>query len=145
MRRLLPDLRLVLAADARVVHHFRPSLRDTLRRSRSYGRGAARLYRRWPSLRPTVFPVPVVVAGAALLALRHPRLAPLAALTPALLYPSGAASAVRGRRPALLADAYVQLAQEALGNAGVVEGLHRFRHLGAAEASPVPQRAPVAS
>jgi glycosyltransferase involved in cell wall biosynthesis len=134
MRRELPGLRLVMTADARVVHHFRPSLRDTLRRSRSYGRGTARLHRRWRSVRPTVFPVPVLVAGAALAAVREPRLAPLAAAAPALLYPSGAAAALRARRPRLLLDAYVQLAQETLGNAGVADGLWRYRTLGRAEA-----------
>jgi hypothetical protein len=132
MRRVLPGLRLVMAADARVVHHFRPSLRDTLRRSRSYGRGTARLHRRWRSIRPTVFPIPVLVAGAALTAARRPALAPLAAAAPALLYPSGIAAAVRARRPRLLLDAYVQLAQETLGNAGVADGLWRYRDLGPA-------------
>ncbi|HTI33046.1 MAG TPA: glycosyltransferase [Miltoncostaea sp.] len=129
MRRHDPSLRLVLAEDARVVHHFRPSLRDTLRRSRSYGRGTARLHRRWRSVRPTVFPVPVIVAGAALAAARRPALAAVAAAAPALLYPSGVAAAVRARRPRLVADAYVQLAQETLGNAGAAEGLWRFRDL----------------
>ena len=37
-----PGGRLAFARDARVDHHFRPGLRDTLRRSRSYGRGNAR-------------------------------------------------------------------------------------------------------
>ncbi len=134
MRRRDPGLRLVLAEDARVVHHFRPSLRDTLRRSRSYGRGTARLHRRWRNIRATVFPLPVVVGGLAVAAARHRRLAPLALASPALLYPSGLAAALRARRPALILDAYVQLAQETLGNAGAAEGLWRYRDLAPAEA-----------
>ena len=65
-RRLLrefPAGRLVVTPNACVKHHFRPSLSDTLRRSRAYGRGSARLYRKWPSLRPTFFPGPMLVAG----------------------------------------------------------------------------------
>jgi len=133
MRRAAPGRRLVMAADARVVHHFRPSLRDTLRRSRSYGRGTARLHRRWRGVRPTVFPIPALVAVAAAAAARRPALAPLAVAMPALLYPSGLAAALRARRPGLLLDAYVQLAQETLGNAGVADGLWRYRGLGPAE------------
>ena len=44
-----------------VKHHFVPSLRDTLRRSRGYGRGCARLYRKWPTMRPTIFPGPLLM------------------------------------------------------------------------------------
>jgi hypothetical protein len=78
--------------------------------------------------------VPVLVAAAGLAAARRPRLAPLAAAAPALLYPSGVAAAVRARRPRLVLDAYVQLAQETLGNAGVADGLWRYRALAPAVA-----------
>lgn len=144
MRRHRPEVRLVLESEARVVHNFRPSLGDTLRRSRSYGRGTARFSRRWRSVRPTVFPVPVAVAALAVAAVARPRLAPLALAAPALLFPSGLAAALRARRPERLLDAYVQLMQETCANAGVAEGLWAARHLDP-EAGPSPVPAPVAA
>jgi hypothetical protein len=128
MRQSRGDVRLVLASDARVTHHFRPSMRDTLRRSRAYGLGGARLSRRWRSVRPTIYPVPVLVAAVA--TSRRPSRLLLAAALPAILYPSGLAAAIRARRLDLLADAYVQLLQEASSSIGMILGLWRFRHLG---------------
>jgi GT2 family glycosyltransferase len=61
LRRRFPEGRLVVTPDAVVRHHFESSLRDTLRRSRAYGRGCAMLYRKWPAMRPTIFPGPVLV------------------------------------------------------------------------------------
>ncbi len=137
MRMQRPDVRFVLDARARVVHHFRPSMRDTLRRSRSYGRGTARFSRRWPSVNPTIYPAPVVVAALAVAAVRRPRLAPLALVAPAVLFPSGLASALRAGRPSLVIDAYVQLLQELCANVGVVEGLWQHRDLEPASDAPV--------
>ena len=65
----IPGARLTFVPQARVAHCFKPQLRDTLRRSRSYGIGSARLHRKWPSLPPTLFPAPVLVL--LLLALGH--------------------------------------------------------------------------
>lgn len=128
MRQSREDVRLVLASDARVTHHFSPSMRDTLRRSRAYGLGGARLSRRWRSVRPTIYPVPVLVAAAA--TSRRPSRLLLAAALPAILYPSGLAAALRARRIDLLADAYIQLLQEASSSIGMILGLWRFRRLG---------------
>ena len=70
-----PSGRLVFDPGARVAHHFKPSIRDTLRRSRAYGLGSARLYRKWPSVRPTIFPGPFIVLAALLLCVVSPALA----------------------------------------------------------------------
>src|SRR3954447_4535020 len=63
---------LVIEPRAVVTHHFRESLRDTLRRAKAYGVGSARMYRKWPCSRPTLFPLPVAVAALA----RPPRRRP---------------------------------------------------------------------
>lgn len=130
MTQAFPFGRLVFVPEARVVHHFKSSLHDTLRRSRAYGRGSARLYRKWPSVPPTFFPGPLVVLVMLGLSALLAPLA-LAALTvPHLLYPQGLRHAMARRRwGASLLDAYVQLAQETCGNIGFLEGLWRFRHL----------------
>lgn len=129
LARAFPAARLVFSPEVRVVHHFEASLRDTLRRSRGYGRGSARLYRKWPDVRPTVFPAPLLVLALLLLAMRFPLLGAAALAVPQLIYPRGVRTAVAGRQAGGLLDPYVQLAQEAYENIGFTEGLWRFRHL----------------
>lgn len=136
LARVFPLSRLVFRPEARVVHYFKPSgrsmkpsLHDTLRRSRAYGRGSARLYRKWPSMPPTFFPGPPIVLVMLVLSAWAPILVLAALVTPHLLYPKGLRCALASRSIASLLDAYVQLAQEACGNIGFLEGLWRFRHL----------------
>jgi GT2 family glycosyltransferase len=129
MTQTLPGKRLLYVPEARVVHRFKPSLRDTLRRSRAYGRGSARLYRKWPSVPPTVFPGPFVVLAMLSLAPRYRLFAAAAVGVPHLLYPRGLRRAIARRSVDSVLDAYVQLAQEAFGNAGFLEGLWHFRQL----------------
>jgi len=124
-----PGTCFVIEPRAVVVHHFEPSLRDTLRRSRSYGKGSARMFRKWPSSRPTFFPLPVAVAGLVALGLRRPAALAAALLAPQALFPSGVRRSVGERSAEHLLDAYVQLAQEAAGNAGFLHGLWQFRDL----------------
>jgi glycosyltransferase involved in cell wall biosynthesis len=131
-----PAARLVVAPEARVAHHFRPGLGDTLRRSRSYGRGCARLFRKWPSMPPTIYPAPVLVLVTLLAAAAFPWLLLAAVLLPQLTYPRGLRYAVTRRRPACALDAYVELAEEAWGNSGYLQGLWRFRHLVPEAAAP---------
>ena len=126
--RTFPSGRLVFVPEARVVHHFKASVNDTLRRSRAYGRGSARLYRKWPSMPPTFFPGPLLVLTMLLLSRRLPSFGVAAVTVPHLLYPRGLRYAVANRSRASLLDAYVQLAQEACENIGFLEGLWRFRH-----------------
>src|SRR5579875_3758581 len=125
----LPDTRLAFVPGARVVHHFKPQLRDTLRRSRSYGVGSARLHRKWPSLPPTVFPVPALVLVLLAAAAWLPVLAIAAGLAPVLLYPRGLRTAVREHRPPALLDGYVRLAQAACENIGIAAGSCELRRL----------------
>jgi glycosyltransferase involved in cell wall biosynthesis len=116
--RLFPSSRLV----------FTP-LRDTLRRSRSYGLGSARLYRKWPGLRPALFPWPVLVLAMLACSVPFPLLAAAAFAAPLFLYPGAARTALSRRRAGCLLDAYVRLAQETCENAGFLRGLWVFRHL----------------
>jgi uncharacterized membrane protein/glycosyltransferase involved in cell wall biosynthesis len=122
-----PESSLVYLPDAQVMHHFAPSLADTLRRSRAYGRGSARLYRKWPTVAPTVFPWPLTVLTLLILSAWFPLLAAAAVAAPLAFYPQAVRSAVASRRVHFLLDAYLQLLQEAWGNAGFIEGLWLFR------------------
>lgn len=129
LTRTAPAGRLVFLPGADVVHHFKASVRDTLRRSRAYGRGSARLYRKWPAVPPTLFPGPVMVLALLLLSARRPSLAVVAAAIPHVLYPLGLRAAMASRSAESLLDAYIELAQESCGNIGFVEGLWLFRDL----------------
>jgi GT2 family glycosyltransferase len=141
LRRQMPGASLVLEARAVVTHHFSPALRDTLRRSRAYGRGAARMHAKWRSFPPTIFFSPVLVGGLLALSARRPRVAPLALLAPHLLFPRGVAAALRARRPAPLLDPYVQVLAEAVGNVGFAEGARAYRGIAPEEPAPAPAAA----
>jgi glycosyltransferase involved in cell wall biosynthesis len=127
LRRRFAGGRLILTPEAVVQHHFEPDLKDTLRRSRAYGRGCAMLYRKWPTMRPTIFPGPVLVFALLVASAFLPFLAAVAVFLPQLMYPTGLRLALTRRQPACLLDAYVQLAQETYGNAGYLQGLWRYR------------------
>lgn len=140
LTRKFPSSRIMFAPKAWVVHHFKSSVGDTLRRSRAYGRGSARLYRKWPSMPPTLFPGPAAVLAVLLLSRRRPSLAIVAAIMPQLLYPRGLRNALTSHSRKSLVDAYIQLAQETCGNIGFLEGLWRFRRLFSAAEPEVIQR-----
>jgi glycosyltransferase involved in cell wall biosynthesis len=124
-----PSCRLVFTPGARVVHHFEPTLGDTLRRSRAYGRGSAQLCRKWPGVRPTFFPWPVLVLALLITSVLVPLLAAAAVAAPLALYPAAPRAAASRRSPRCLLDAYVRLGQEACEDIGFLQGLWRFRHL----------------
>jgi glycosyltransferase involved in cell wall biosynthesis len=127
IRRRFPAGRLIVTPDAVVRHHFVGSLQDTLRRSRAYGRGGAMLYLKWPTMRPTIFPGPMLVLALLVVSAFVPLLLTMAVLLPQLLYPAGLRFAVTNRRPASLFDPYIRLAQEMYGNIGYLQGLWRYR------------------
>ena len=139
-----PSCRLVFTPGARVVHHFVPTLQDTLRRSRAYGRGSAQLFRKWPSVRPTFFPWPALVVFLLLSSVLLPVLAATAVAAPLALYPRSPRAAASGRSPQYLLDAYVRLAQEMCEDIGFLQGLWRFRRMVPLPATG-PARTPVLS
>ena len=140
LRREFPDARLIVNPHARVKHHFVPTLHDTLRRSGAYACGCARLYRKWPSVRPTIFPGPVLILSLLLASIFFPVLLFAAVLLPHLMYPKGIRLAIVRRQPACGLDAYIHLAAETCANIRYLQGLWQFRHLvpEAAGASRVP-------
>jgi glycosyltransferase involved in cell wall biosynthesis len=127
---------------ARVAHYFDPSLRDTFRRSRAYGRGSARMFRKWPSSRPTFYPFPVAMAALLALGLKWRFLLKLAPLVPHAMYPAGLRRALESRRPGSLVDPYVLVVQEGYGDVGFLEGLWMFRRLEPEPGEPPPVDAP---
>ena len=129
LRRADPAGQLIVDPAARIRHYFEPALRDTLRRSRAYGRGSARLYRKWPDVSPTFFPAPVAAAALLALALARPsrRTAAAALLFPALMFPAGLRHALARRSAEPLADGYLQLLQEVAEDVGFLQGLWLFR------------------
>lgn len=122
---------LVFVPDAVVTHDFEPGLADTLRRSRAYGRGNARMFLKHPGVLPTIYPLPAVVACllAFAAARRSPVTALMAAALPTLLFSRWVTEAARSRDPELLAYPFVQLAQETCGNVGLLQEVHRARRL----------------
>jgi len=142
LRRRFPEGRLVVTPDAVVRHHFKPSLRDTLRRSRAYGYGNAMLYLKWPTMRPTIFPGPVLICALIVASVFAPLLLAVTVLLPQLIYPMGLRLAVTSRQPACVLDPYVQLAQEVRWTVGYIQGLWRNRGLAPEPAAAVTTRRP---
>jgi glycosyltransferase involved in cell wall biosynthesis len=128
LHRAFPDRPVIYDPDIRVAHYFKPSLSDTLRRSRAYGRGRAFMYRKWPTMRPTIHPFPIVVLVALILAVPFPYLAAVPIVLPQVFYPRGLHAAVTGRNPACLLDPYIQLLQETWDTVGFAQGWFRFRN-----------------
>lgn len=130
-RRLMnafPGGRLVFVPEASVVHHFSASLRTMLKRNYAYGRGAAQLYHKWPTLRPTFFPGPVAFIVTMGFAIRFPRLVIALLAAPSVMYPCGIRSTFKDHKPSCLMDSYVQLAQETWEDMGYISGLWHFHH-----------------
>lgn len=125
--RAFPGGRLLFVPEARITHHFESTLWDTLRRSRSYGKGSAHLHRKWPSVPPIIFPAPFAVMMAIVGAVYIPPLLLATFALPHVFYPVGLRRTLTGGGVACLLDAYVQLAQETLENVGFLEGLWRYR------------------
>lgn len=113
--RYLPDLT--------VTHWFTPSVTDSVRRARAYGRGNARMVLKHPSMRLIVFPAPVLLGAGILsaVAYRRPRWLALAMLSPWALYPSWLRT--RSRGPGTLSFPLLSLAQEIATMVGEAEGL----------------------
>jgi glycosyltransferase involved in cell wall biosynthesis len=129
VREAIASARLIFLPEARAEHHFKPDLRDTLRRSRAYGIGSGRLYRKWPSVLPALFPGPLLVLLMLVAAPWLPAFAIAAVLAPLVLYPIGLRAAVADRDPAALFDGYVKLAQETMESVGFIQGYWRYRRL----------------
>jgi glycosyltransferase involved in cell wall biosynthesis len=116
-------------------YRFEPTLLGLLRHSVAYGRGNALHYRKWPEVRPTIFPWPPLVAALLVGGLFLPPLAAAGALLPLLLYPVGLRNVFRGRPFESLLDPYLRLLQEACENIGFVHGAWRHRRTFAAKPS----------
>ena len=124
-----PSGSLVFVPTAWVSHHFEPSVRDTLRRSYAYGRGSARLYRKWPSVPPTFFPGPLIVLGLLIQSTRRPGAAAAAVIIPHLISPHGAAKRDQNRFLCVLARRLCTACTRGVREYRFPEGLWRFRHL----------------
>ena len=106
-------------------HHFDTNPRAVLRRCRSYGMGAARLYRKRGDLPPTVFPFPFLVVALLIWSRRRPSRSAAVLILVQLLFSNGWRTAIRQRSVAPLLDCYVKLAEEASLNLGFATGLYR--------------------
>lgn len=130
--------RLVFVPEVRLSHRFEPTLRSMLRRNIAYGRGKALQYRKWPGVRPTLFPWPVAVAGLLLASVLSWPLAVAAAVLPLALYPQGLKNGVFHGTVEAFIDPYLQLAQEMCENVGFIRGAWTYRKLAGEPVTTVP-------
>jgi glycosyltransferase involved in cell wall biosynthesis len=116
--------RLLYEPEAVVRHRFEPSLRDTLRRSRAYGKGKARSACKDANVRLVAYPSPIVALGMIVASLLSRRRTPVmfGAILPLFAYSRWPRSAWRTQSLAPLAYPYLQLAEEAWTMLGELEG-----------------------
>ena len=96
-----------------VRHHYRPGLKDTLRRAKIYGEGNAHTSLE-KGVQPAIYPFPfAVVLVLAAAVVRRPRGVPLAVLAPLAIYWRWVAFALARRNPEPALYPYIQLLQEA--------------------------------
>jgi O-antigen biosynthesis protein len=107
-----------------VRHRFQPTLRDSLRRARAYGRGHARAAIKHPDMRLIAYPFPVVVAMAILAALitRRKGAIALGGLAPLAAYARWPTYAMRTRSLEPLSYPYLQLLEETWTMIGELQG-----------------------
>ena len=128
LRRLGRD-RMVFVPQAWISHRFEPTARNVLSRSIAYGKGNGLQYRKWPGVRPTVFPWPFLILSMLIAAFWLWPLAAAAAALPLLLYPRGIKNAASHATIEALADPYLQLLQETCENLGFLRGAWTHRKL----------------
>jgi uncharacterized membrane protein/GT2 family glycosyltransferase len=113
---------------AKMVHQFDSRLRDTLRRSKAYGIGNARLARKYSDMSHTIYPFPELIVLTLLLGLLNPWLLLTPFILTQLLYPKGARRAFKYRNLEPFLYCYVQALQEAYNNIGYAIGWWKFRN-----------------
>ncbi len=117
-----PHLRLWFTEAAPVWHDFDPSVRDLVRRARSYGLGSARNCAKHPEWRPGVFPAPILFALIMARAVHQPIWALAGAALPLVFFPRWAKAAAGTLSPEPLIYAYLQLLEEAATDVGFLLG-----------------------
>lgn len=111
-----------------VLHDFDRSLKDTLRRSRAYGRGNGRDWARRGGV-PAIRPMPVLLVLAALSAVMNPRLALLGVLgLPVLVYRKVLRRGIRRYGAEALVYPYIGALQEIHATRGFVEEVNRQKN-----------------
>jgi GT2 family glycosyltransferase len=121
--------RMVFVPQAWISHRFEPTVRNVLRRNIAYGKGNGLQYRKWPGVRPTIFPWPLLILCMLVAAIWLWPLAVAAAALPLLLYPRGIKNAISNATIDAFADSYLQLLQEACENIGFLRGAWTYRKL----------------
>jgi uncharacterized membrane protein/glycosyltransferase involved in cell wall biosynthesis len=116
-----------LAPRASVTHQFDSRLKDTLRRSKAYGIGNARLTRKYAEMGHTIYPFPVLIVLSLLLVLITPWLLLTPLVLIQILYPKGLKELSKQPRPELILYCYVQFLQEVYNNIGYIKGWFKFR------------------
>ncbi|HEX9153499.1 MAG TPA: glycosyltransferase family 2 protein [Candidatus Saccharimonadales bacterium] len=122
-RQLQPDAVLRYEPKAVVRHDYEASLKDALRRNRSYGLGAARAYFKQKDRLPVVYPFPFVVLATLLLGLLSPWLLAVFPMMVLMLYAGWIRLAVARKHPAYLLYSAVQMTLELANSWGFIQGV----------------------
>lgn len=118
---------LLFAPRATVVHLFKSGLGDSLRRSKAYGIGNARLSRKHRDVRPIIYPFPYLIILSLSLGFINPWLLVTPIVLVQLIYSRGLRQIFKESRVESLLYAYIQFLQELSNNNGFVIGWWKFR------------------
>jgi len=127
LRETYGETTLEVAPGITVAHDFDLTLKDTLRRSRAYGRGNGRDWARRGGV-PAIRPLPVLLAGTLALGALNLKLAVLlTALLPVAVYRKTLRKGARNRRAEALLYPYIGALQELAATIGFVEEARRLK------------------
>jgi len=121
------------APKAKIIHQYDPRLRDTLRRSKAYGEGNARMLYKHDDVKPIIYPFPPLLIASLLLGFINPWLLFSPLILVQLLYSRWPLTAVKTRKLEPLVYGYIQAMQEWYSNIGFIKGLRGFRNVFAKE------------
>jgi len=120
---------LLFMPKAKMRHQYERTLRDTLRRSRAYAKGNARMYYKHADVKPVIFPFPLALIASTALGFISPWLflTPVA-LVP-VIYSRWTMYALSNRQPEGFLYGYIQISQEWYANLGFAQGWWQYRKL----------------
>ncbi len=130
------------APKSKIIHQYDPKLRDTLRRSKAYGKGNARMFYKHADVGPIIYPFPPLLVMSLLLGLVNPWLLLTPLVLVQLLYSRWPLTVVKTRKLEPLLYGYIQALQEWYSNIGFIKGLYAFRKMFQAERDARRKKAP---
>lgn len=112
-----------------IYHLFDINFFSFLKKSKLYGKGNARMYHKYPTQNPTIFPFPLFCILCILLCVWHWQFFILAVVSPVFLYANWLIKAIVKLQLSYLLFSYIQLGSELFNDVGFFEGWIAYKNI----------------